>query len=280
VRLCLVTVLVATAASVCAPAALADATNSSNWAGYAVHHPGVSFRAVSSTWRQPKVRCTPGTPAYSAFWVGLGGYNLHSSALEQIGTEVDCSPSGRIVSNAWYELVPAPPVPIKLIVRPGDLIRASVSVANRRVSVRLHDLTRRRRFHQSMYAPTTDVSSAEWIVEAPSECASAGSCRTLPLANFASATFGSASARTTAGHSGSISDPAWRWTRITLKPGGRRFASYGVQGTSAPAAAPTALSSRGSVFKVDYRPGSARGRRAARGHSAPVSAGALVHPGR
>jgi hypothetical protein len=278
VRLCLVTVLVVAVALVCAPAALADATNSSNWAGYAVHHPGISFRTVSGTWRQPKVSCTRGPPSYSAFWVGLGGYELNSPALEQIGTEVDCRPSGRVVSSAWYEVVPAPSVPIKLVVRPGDLVRAGVSVAHGRVSVRLVDLTRRRRFHASVHAPTTDVSSAEWIVEAPSECVSASSCRTLPLANFASATFGSASARTTAGHSGSISDPAWRWTRITLTPGGRRLASYGVPGASAPAAAPTALSLRGSVFKVDYRSGSTRGHRAASGRRAAVRAGGLRGP--
>ncbi len=87
VSLVVAAIITATAA-VSAPAALADSTNSSNWAGYAVHRQGVSFRSVTGTWRQPKVRCTPGKATYSAFWVGLGGYSLNAPALEQTGTEV------------------------------------------------------------------------------------------------------------------------------------------------------------------------------------------------
>src|SRR5665213_168941 len=90
-----------------APAALADTTRSSNWAGYAVHGSHTSFRRVFGAWRQPAATCTAGTPTYSSVWVGLGGYSTTSQALEQIGSEVDCSASGRVVSSAWYELVPA-----------------------------------------------------------------------------------------------------------------------------------------------------------------------------
>ncbi len=75
-----------------APAALAKTTSSSNWAGYAVHHPGVSFRQVSGTWTQPDASCIAGRSSYSAAWVGIGGYKPTSPALEQIGTEVDCNP--------------------------------------------------------------------------------------------------------------------------------------------------------------------------------------------
>jgi hypothetical protein len=93
------------AATLCAaPAALAKTTTSSNWAGYAVHHPGVSFRQVSGTWTQPNATCIPGQSTYSAVWVGIGGYKPTSNALEQIGTEVDCNRAGNTVSSAWYEL--------------------------------------------------------------------------------------------------------------------------------------------------------------------------------
>ena len=88
-RSSIVIALIAAACAVTAPAALADATNSSNWAGYAVHKPGVLFHTVSGTWRQPDAKCTPGAQSYSAFWVGLGGFSLNAPALEQTGTEVD-----------------------------------------------------------------------------------------------------------------------------------------------------------------------------------------------
>jgi len=58
-----------------APAALADSTQSSNWAGYAIHRSGVSFTKVIGAWRQPSATCTAGSPAYSSAWVGLGGYS-------------------------------------------------------------------------------------------------------------------------------------------------------------------------------------------------------------
>jgi Peptidase A4 family len=280
VRLWLLTGLVATIASVLAPAALADTTSSLNWAGYAVHRPALTFSTVSGSWRQPRVHCSPGMPTYSAFWLGLGGYRLNAPALEQTGTEIDCNPAGRAVSSAWYELVPGPSVPIRLTVHPADLVRASVTVAGHRVSIRLDDVTRHRGFHKTVYAPAVDVSSAEWIVEAPSECVSASSCRTLPLADFAATTFGSASARATTGHAGPISDPSWRWTRITLTPGGHRFAVYGGRGSPAAAAAPSSLLSRGTSFAVNYALVSAQRGPVLRARSASVRSQTLVAPGR
>jgi hypothetical protein len=273
--------MVAAVAAVCATAASAETTDSSNWAGYAVHQPGLSFGKVSGTWRQPNVSCTPGVPTYSAFWLGLGGYRLNAPALEQVGTEVDCGPTGKPISSAWYELVPAPSMPIRLDVGPGDLVRASVTVTAHRVSIRLADVTRHRSFHKSFHAPTIDISSAEWIVEAPSECVSANSCRTLPLADFASTTFGAAAVRSSTGHAGSISDPAWRWTKITLTPGGRRFTTYQGQGSANAAAMPSSLLSEGSSFDVSYAHASEQGARLRRGSKRAVArSGSLIHPRR
>src|SRR6185437_11873695 len=97
----IVIALIAAVVAVTAPAALADATHRSNWAGYAVHKHGVSFCTVTGSSRQPNAKCTPGVQTYSAFWVGLGGFSLSAPALEQTGTEVDCSISGKVVSTAW-----------------------------------------------------------------------------------------------------------------------------------------------------------------------------------
>ena len=266
--------------AVAAPSALADTTNSSNWAGYAIHRSGVAFRTVSGSWRQPRATCTPGAQTYSAFWVGLGGYNLNSPALEQTGTELDCDISGKVVSTAWFELVPAPSTPIRLAVRPGDLMRASVTVVGNRVSIRLTDATRHRTFAKTVYARSIDVSSAEWIAEAPSQCVSLDACQTLPLADFASARFDSATARTVSGHSGTISDRAWGWTKISLTPGGQRFAAYHGSGPAAGAAAPSVLLSHGRSFAVNWSLAAAQGAPFARPRASASAVGVLVHPTR
>ena len=256
-RFRLVFSLIIATASVCAPAALApaavaDSTTSSNWAGYAAHRPGLSFRSVFASWTQPHATCTPGEPAFSAYWIGLGGYNPTSDALEQVGTEVDCSPSGSVDSSAWYELVPAGSITIKVGVRPGDRIQATVTVVGHRVTIVLNDATRHRRFDKTLHAGTTDVSSAEWIVEAPSECTSDNYCQTLPLADFGTTTFSSAGAESAKEHRGSISDRAWQATKITLSTTGRRFIGYGGAGPSIGTASPSALRAKGTSFTVSY----------------------------
>lgn len=277
-RSSIVIALIAAICAVAAPAALADTTNSSNWAGYAVHKPGVSFRTVSGTWRQPNATCTPGVPTYSAFWVGLGGFSLSAPALEQTGTEVDCSASGKVVSTAWYELVPASSTPIKLTVRPGDLVRASVTATGRTVVITLDDLTRHGSFEKTLRANVLDVSSAEWIAEAPSQCLSLNTCQTLPLADFAPTRFASATARSSAGHSGSISDAKWRWTKITLTPGGRRFAAYQGSGPAAGAASPSSLLADGRSFSVSWAQASAGASPAVQNRRTTIRAGgALYH---
>lgn len=239
---------------VAAPGALAQVTQSTNWAGYAVHHRGIRFRTVSGTWREPSASCQKGRQTFSSYWVGLGGYTVGARALEQTGTDVDCTSSGRIRAFAWYEVVPSPSVPVRLAVPPGDLIQGQVSVGGHTVRVTLRDLTRHTEFEKVLTTSPIDVSSAEWIVEAPSDCLSLYDCVTLPLADFGSTAFASASAQTTTGHSGPISDPLWHATAIRLVPhrtpaflGGRRLGAPGE-------AAPSQLLGRGSAFSVSYSP--------------------------
>jgi Peptidase A4 family len=235
-----------------APAALANTTKSINWAGYAVHRAGMSFRGVSASWIQPSATCVSGRQTYSAVWVGLGGYKPSSDALEQIGTEVDCNPAGRVVSSAWYELVPAPSRTIGLAVQPGDQMQAAVTVVGNRVVVELDNLTEHRQYRKVAYSPSIDVSSAEWIVEAPSECVSQVACQALPLANFGSVTFTSASATPTSGRSGGIVDRRWGSTRIRLTPGGQRFVVQRNVPDTVGSAAPSAPRVGGSAFDVTY----------------------------
>lgn len=263
-----------------ASSAAADSTLSSNWAGYAIHRHGVSFHKVFAAWRQPGASCPPGHDGFSAFWVGLGGYRLTSRSLEQVGTEVDCKPSGKVVSTAWFELVPSASRVIRIPVRPGDLIEASVAATGHRVTVRMYDATQRRLFKKTVYARSVDVSSADWIVEAPSACLGLFLCQTLPLTDFGSTTFANARAQSRSGHIGSISDPRWRSTMVTLAPGGRRFVAYQGSGPAFGAAVPSPLRVGGTVFDVNYLKVSVQQAQRERSLRAALASGQLMHPGR
>jgi hypothetical protein len=257
--------------------AFADSNDSANWAGYAAHGGGARFSRVIGSWRQPRATCKRGRQTYSAVWVGLGGYS--QDALEQIGTELDCTASGKLKSKAWYELVPAASQPISMPVHPGDTIGASVTVVGHRVTVALYDTTDHRSFQKTLTAPIVDVTSAEWIVEAPSYCINAGlSCQTLPLANFHSVTFGYAAATSMGGHFGAVSDPSWKTTKIRLLPGGRRWVVYHGRGLAAGAAAPSALKSHGTSFKVTYSQVVLQGNPFLAARQAAFQDGDLVHP--
>jgi Peptidase A4 family len=242
-------VITATLAFTGTPAdALGDAATSANWAGYVAHRSGVNFRSVAATWNQPAAVCDTQYPTYSAIWVGLGGFQQNSNALEQVGTELDCGASGIASASAWYELVPAPDTRIGMTIRTGDTIKASVTVTGRRVTVKLTDTTRQESFSKTVTAASVDLTSADWIVEAPSECSESDYCRTLPLTDFEAVSLSGATTDTTTGHRGAISSPLWGRTRITLVAEGRAYIVFGV----AAQVTPSALGHGGSAFKVDY----------------------------
>ena len=244
--------------------AIGPPTVSANWAGYVATDPtgstsSTSFTSVTGTWTQPRATCTAGKAAYSATWVGLGGFAESSPALEQIGTSADCSPNGKATYYAWYELVPAPPVRFKLKVVPGDTITTSVNVNGSSVLVQIKNRTRHTTFTKQldMAAQPPDLSSAEWVEEAPSSCSSTERCRVLPLANFGSVSFGR-SATIANGHPGTISDPAWTTTPVQLVPDSGSAAPFGTSRLRA-GAAPTTLSADGRSFGVAWQDTAASG---------------------
>jgi hypothetical protein len=261
-------------------AAAADTASSSNWAGYAVHRAGVRFTKVVGSWTQPSATCVAGKQGYSAIWLGLGGFAQSSNALEQIGSEVDCTAAGKVSSSAWYELVPAASRPISMKVKPGDALSATVSVTGHRVVLSLVDSTSHRSFKKVLQASVVDVSSAEWILEAPSDCISATSCQTLPLADFGSANFAQSRAQSVSGHVGSISDRAWGATKIQLRPSGRRFVVLNGSGPTVGTATPSALNPRGTSFTVAYSPAPVQATQSLAARTTAVRAGQLVHPRR
>jgi hypothetical protein len=229
-----------------------QASVSQNWAGYVAgdSSSGTQYSSVSGSWVQPAAKCGSGQ-TYSAFWVGLGGSGDQSGSLEQTGTQSDCTADGGTDYYAWYELVPAAPVRLDLAIHPGDQINAKVSVNGTNVTVSLSDETTGQSSNQTLQMDNLDTSSAEWIAEAPSTCDSSGGCQPLPLANFGTVQFSNASATTTDGHTGTISDSDWAAQPVTLG-GGSSDVSYDGQSSNA-GAAPSTLSPDGSSFSVSYQ---------------------------
>ena len=240
---------------------------SENWAGYEVspNNPNSNgFTNVQGSWVQPSAKCTNGTATYSAFWVGIGGGSQESSALEQTGTQADCSASGQASYFAWYELVPSAPVRLGLQVSPGDKISAAVKVNGSSVTVTLLDNTTGNYVNKTLQMSSPDTSTAEWIAEAPSNCQGGadGQCTPLPLADFGSVGFTGASA-TADGHTGAINDSAWTDEPLALDSsqdaldgGGDGFGfadtSSSTSSGSTAAAQPSGLTNNGSSFSVSY----------------------------
>ena len=96
-----------------------------------------------------------------------------------------------------------------LAVSPGDSISASVVYGGGTFTLTLNDNTTGKSFSVQQSGSSLQRSSAEWIVEAPS------SGGVLPLANFGSVTFTSATA-TINGVTGPINDSAWKPLAIDM----------------------------------------------------------------
>jgi Peptidase A4 family len=257
----------ALAAVLTADAAHAD-LKSSNWSGYvamgfgstaSTASPGMSFTTVAGQWIEPKASCTTGAATSSSVWVGLGGYTVTSNELEQAGTEADCGPDGKPSYYVWYELVPAGSVTVRSMkVFPGDVIRASIVVDHSNVLVQVTDKTRNRRFSRRLEMASPDLSTAEWIVEAPARCGlvETAGCNQSELTNFGKVAF----SHTTAVGNGAIGTTVgsnWTTTALQLAPNGsRHFGSPGAGGSEAGGAGATtsAAWNGGRCFSVTWSP--------------------------
>jgi hypothetical protein len=228
---------------------------SSNWAGYAAAA-ARPFQSVYGRWVQPAAKCDQPSATYAAFWVGLGGFKPSSQKLEQIGTEADCTARGTGRMFAWYELMPAAPVTLRLPVYAGDRLAARVTLTAERVRLRIRNLTTHRSVTKTVRVPAPDTSSADWIAEAPSACVTAGQCRPLPLTDFGTVQFTGASATTTGGHARSISDPGFTATELTLNAAGPPLdpQPVGFSRASSAQATPSRLSQHGGAFALNFKP--------------------------
>lgn len=170
-----------------------DNVKSTNWSGYAVESP-TQFTEVTGTWVEPTASCTTTGHTYSAFWVGLDGYN--SKSVEQLGTDSDCTKANSPSYYAWYEMYPAASVDISTTqypVKPGDTMTASVTRSGSSYTLAL---TSSEGWTFSTTQSGSDAnSSAEWIAEAPDTCILIF-CANTKLTNFGTVNFSNAAAAT------------------------------------------------------------------------------------
>ena len=248
----------AACAALLAPGAGAERnTISVNWAGYSAF--GTSFSDVSASWVQPAASCFGHSGTAAAFWVGLGGWRGSSHKVEQIGTEADCSDDGYPYHFAWYELYPAPPVNLEMEIAPGDRMSGLVRVHGTRVTVQLRNRTTHATFTKTLTMRAPDVTSANWIAEAPIMTSDKHESY-FPLTDFGGIRFADAHATTASGHAGTIGDRAWKHARVFFSSTHRHSTPTERFFSEATAAhvIPTALSPTGDSFAARWlqgRPG-------------------------
>ncbi len=138
-----------------------------NWSGYADTSSPGTFTAVSAAWRQPATICSP-EQRLTATWVGLDGFT--DSAVEQDGTLAYCF-EGQASYYTWWEMYPGGTVTVGSAVRPGDLIKASVTESGGNYTLSVTDASRPSNSFSTVQACASagscQDSSAEWIAERP-----------------------------------------------------------------------------------------------------------------
>ena len=119
--------------------------------------------------------------------------------------------------------MPSPSVTVKTLkILPGDVITTSVNVVGgTTIVLQVKNRTRGTVFTTKQPFSSPDLTSAEWIAEAPSDCSSYR-CRPIPLSNFGSISFTKIAALGN-GIGGTLTaNPGWTTTPIQLVPDGSR----------------------------------------------------------
>ncbi|KIK57914.1 hypothetical protein GYMLUDRAFT_262764 [Collybiopsis luxurians FD-317 M1] len=198
---------------------------STNWSGVVIENPpsGSTFNSVVGTFTVP----TPsGTGAASA-WVGIDGDTAQNSIL-QSGVDFTVS-GGRVSYDTWYEWYVNFAIDISgFTVSAGNQIRITVtSTSSTRGTVLLENLTTGRSVTQAVSAPSSSAAlqgrNAEWIVEDFEENGAL-----VPLTNWGTVTFSSATARTNTGTSVAPSTG----TIINMEQNGQVLTSVSTSGSS------------------------------------------------
>jgi hypothetical protein len=155
---------------------------STNWSGYLAT--ANAYTSVSGSWLATSPTGNGTSTSADSTWIGIGG--VTSEDLIQVGTQNTVSPSGRVISGAFYEMLPASSTAIPtLTVTPGDSMSATLTeTSSGHWLISIADNTNEETFSDNVIYASTN-SSAEWIEEDPSTSGN----RQFPFDNFLSAQF-------------------------------------------------------------------------------------------
>jgi hypothetical protein len=137
----------------------------SNWGGYIAPGSADEYTTASADWAVPKVTCRADKDFYAP-WVGIDGYG--DQTVEQTGVQTACA-SGSPVSQAWYEMYPAPPVYINEPVSTGDDFSASVSYSTmtKKFTITITDVSKTWTDIVTKKLKSAKRMSAEAVIESP-----------------------------------------------------------------------------------------------------------------
>ena len=139
------------------------------YAGYAatdLASKTAAYQKVTGHWTVPEAHCIPGTISLAAIWVGITSDASDRSLLAQLGTVSGCD-AGTPTYFMWWEMFPAPSVPLDQPLQPGDSITASVAFQQGRFQLTIDNPSEGVHFSTTHPGAVTDTSVAECIVEAP-----------------------------------------------------------------------------------------------------------------
>ncbi|MHB1739114.1 MAG: G1 family glutamic endopeptidase [Actinomycetes bacterium] len=138
---------------------------SPNWSGYVVGNG--PYTAVTGTFTVPTIYSSS-TSTDTGAWVGIDGSGNSSLIQAGIGEPYDASTNTYRV-RVWWEILPAPMTIVPMTVSPGDRVTVTIGQLSGTLwGITLTDDTTGRTFTTDR-TYTGPLTSAEWIVEAPTD---------------------------------------------------------------------------------------------------------------
>ncbi len=138
---------------------------SKNWSGFAAS--GGPFTAVSGTFNVPTIATGASTDTETSEWVGIDGVS-DATVLQAGVDELYQQSSGQVLVRAWWETYPNPAQFATLQVAVGDQVTIAIGEQPEgNWLIEIDDKTNGQRF-QTSQSYFGQLTSAEWIVEAPS----------------------------------------------------------------------------------------------------------------
>lgn len=137
-----------------------------NYAGYAAtaFTQSTTYQKVTGRWVVPPAHCSPGEDSDASIWVGMSSDASDQSLLAQLGTATDCQ-AGSPLYDLWWEMFPAPSVPLDLPLQAGDTVTATVAFRHGAFQLSIDVPSEGVHFSTTQAGTVSDTSTAECIVE-------------------------------------------------------------------------------------------------------------------